>query len=263
MANQISSLIIRFRVMSALIRRDLGSRHGGDAAGNFWAFFEPLMITAVVLAVHWYNGPAGISGIVRQVSIVALLITGFVPHLLLRHGGLAGVQSLKSNVSLLYHRQIRYFDLIAARLICETGFILITFTLMYLAFYVIGYLALPCSLAFVYLGWFLHIWFVVAMCFLFAGLAQFWPLSAKFFLPIAYVMIPVYGAFFMMSWIPANVRNILLYFPPADATEVIRRGYFGLSQPTYYHLPYTFGCLLLLTFGSVVVLRLGGRRLTV
>jgi capsular polysaccharide transport system permease protein len=243
------------------MRRDLGSRHGGDAVGNFWVFFEPLLITTVVLAVHWINGGAGTTGQLQGVSIVAIFITGFMPHLLLRHGGLAGVQSLKIGSTLLYHRQITYIDLMTARFLAETGFIIIVTAIVYAIFLALGFLALPAALGYFYLGWLFHIWFVVAVCLLFTGLGEIWEFSSKFFLPLAYAMIPVYAGFFMLSWLPPNIRNFLLWFPPADATEIVRRGYFGLAQPTYYNMPYTIGCLLVLTFIGTVVMKLGERRM--
>jgi capsular polysaccharide transport system permease protein len=255
------ALKIQVRVLGALVRRDLGSRHGGDAVGNFWTFFEPFLITVIVLAFHWLNGNSGVTGMEKSVSIVALFLTGFVPHLLLRHGGLAGVQALRMNAGLLYHRQIYYMDLIWSRLLGETGFMLITFFVLYFIFYVTGFLQLPESIGYIYLGWFFHIWFVVFMCILFAGLGLIWELSTRLFLPIAYMMIPVYGAFFMMSWVPTDLRDFLLYFPPADATEIIRRGYFGLAQPTYYNIPYTTECLIGLTFIGFMVLDHGRRYL--
>jgi ABC-type polysaccharide/polyol phosphate export permease len=252
-----AAMRIQKRVIGALVRRDLSARHGGDVASNLWMFFEPIGITLLVLAFHW--GTTG--GVVNSVPVVAFLLTGFTPHLLLRHSGLAGITAINSNVGLLYHQRIHFLDLVIARLLGEIGFILASFVTMYAIFYVAGYLRLPYSLAYIYLGWFFHIWFVFAVCLLFAGLGLIWELSRRIFMPLTYAMIPVYGAFFMMSWLPENIRNILLYFPPANATEIMRFGYFGTTQATYFFIPYTAACCTALTFVALLVLFRSRQRL--
>ena len=70
----------------------------------------------------------------------------------------------------------------------------------------------------------------------------------RLFQPFTYLMIPVYGSFFMLYWLPQKSRYIMLFFPPMNATEIMRRGYFGTSVPTYFDIPYTVECCIVLTF---------------
>jgi capsular polysaccharide transport system permease protein len=235
-------------VMQALILREAKSFQGGNGFSLFWMFAEPMVISAVVIGLHW---AAGGNGIVRGIPVVAFILTGYCPHLLLRHGGLAGVGVVNSDMGLLYHRQIHFLDLVFSKLILEASLVIITFIVMFSVFYYAKLLGFPRSLGYLYLGWFLHIWFAFALAFIFSGLALRWRVVGRFFQPFAYSMIPIYGAFAMLYWLPENIRN---FFPPANATEVMRRGYFGTAIPTYFSIPYTVECNLLLTFIGLLTL---------
>jgi capsular polysaccharide transport system permease protein len=250
------ALRVQFRVIGAIIVRELGSRHGGDAVGTFWLLVEPIFITLVIVVLH----VAGGTTVLQSVPIIVILLTGYVPHLMYRHSGLAGFAALNANSGLLYHRQVHFLDLVLARLLVEIITVLIGFTAVYLGFYAFGQIALPHSLGYIYLGWFYHIWFIVVVCFFFTGGSLKWPILRRLFLPLALAMLFPYGAFFMLSWIPTTTRYYLLFFPPANATEIMRYGYFGDSALTFFSIPYTTEALIFLTFFSVLVL-FSGRRL--
>jgi capsular polysaccharide transport system permease protein len=104
MSNFAAALRVQFRVISAIILREVGSRHGGDAVGTFWLLLEPIIITLIVVAIHQASGAA----ILQSGPVVVLLLTGYVPHLMFRHGGLAGIAALTANSGLLYHRQVHF-----------------------------------------------------------------------------------------------------------------------------------------------------------
>jgi len=251
------ALAAQGRVIGALFQRDIRSR-GGEPVADIYIFLEPIFITLIVLALHWGTG-----GTVNTVPVVAFVLTGFPPHLLLRHSGLAGLRALNANVGLLYHRRIHHLDLVMARLLAEIAFIITANIAIYCVFHLLGLFDVPASIGYFLFGWLLHIWFVIVCCFIFTGLALIWPISRRFFLPICLLFLPIYGAFSMLSWWPTPVRNFLLWFPPANATEIMRRGYFGLTQQTYYDIPYTIYCLTFLTFCGLVILERGRRRLEV
>src|ERR1700730_4125007 len=257
MANFAAALRVQFRVISAIILREIGSRHGGDAVGTFWLLLEPILITLIVVVIHEASGVT----VVQSTPVIVFLLTGYVPHLMFRHAGLAGNRALKANSGLLYHRQVHFGDLVFARLLVEIITVLIAFMAIYLGFYVFGKMALPHSLGYIYLGWFYHIWFILTVCFFFTGGCLFWPLLRRLFLPLALMMLPAYAAFFMMSWMPPNIRYYLLFFPPANAAEIMRFGYFGDSALTYFNIPYTSEACLGLTFFSLIVMFRGRRRL--
>jgi capsular polysaccharide transport system permease protein len=101
----------------------------------------------------------------------------------------------------------------------------------------------------------------MTMCFFFTGGCLVWPLLRRMFQPLALLMLVPYGAFFMLSWMSPTVRFWLLFFPPANASEIMRYGYFGDSALTFFDIPYTLEACLFLTFFSLVAMFRGRQHL--
>lgn len=259
MRSLVKAAKLEWTVVSALMLREIGSRHGGDQAGTFWLFIEPIIVTLVVVGIHVVSG----ADIIKSVPVVVFLLTGYVPHLMFRHGGLSGVAALTANRGLLYHRQVHYVDIVLARWSVEALTVVISFSVVYGGFYACGQITWPRYIPYIYLGWFFHLWFAISACFLFTGLCIVFPLVRRMFMPLCLVMIPIYAAFFMLAWIPQQERNFLLLFPPANATEIMRYGYFGPSEPTYFNIPYTFEACLAFMVVSCLVMEWGRRHLEV
>ena len=127
MRHFVQGLKVQTRVIGAIISREMGSRHGEGLFGLLWLLIEPILIILVVVGIHEVNGQS----LLKYIPVVALLLTGYVPHLLYRHAGLAGVSMLYKDSGLLYHREIHFFDLIVARLFLETLAVLLSFIFMF------------------------------------------------------------------------------------------------------------------------------------
>lgn len=246
----------QFRVISALMIRDITARHGPEAVGMAWLLAEPMLITIIVLLLHWYS-----SGGSSLVPFEAVLLTGYMPHLMLRHGGLAGLAALRSGRGLLFHQRIHFLDLVVARMLTEVVSVLVAFAILFAVFFCFGLLTLPKIPGLVYLGWFFHIWFLFVIGFIFTGLSLRWELVRRLFQPFNLIMIVPYGAFFLFAWLPYDLRQILLYFPCANATEIMRMGYFGTSVPTYFSISYTLFSLVILSAIAIVTLYRGRKHL--
>ena len=257
MLDLFAGLRVQTRVISALVLREIGSKHGSDSLSISWLLVEPILITLIVIGIHYLG--AGGAAIVRDVPIVVFLLTGYMPHLMFRHSGLAGASAWTSNSGLLYHRQVHPIDLVLARLFVEIVTVLIGFIIVYILFYAFGQVGWPEYMPYIFLGWFLHIWFIIVICFFFTGGCFIFPLLRRLFQPIVLLGLPAYCAFFMLSWITTDVQWWILLFPSANATEIMRYGYFASSASTYFSIPYTIECLIFLTFFSLVVM-LRGRR---
>lgn len=243
-----------------MMMRDIGSRHGGDSVGLYWLLLEPIVITLIVIGIHVAGSG---STAVKTIPVVVFLLTGYVPHLLFRHSGLAGYSALYANSALLYHRQIHFLDIIFARLFVEVVTVLFAFVVIYAGFYAFGQIRMPYSIAYFYFGWFYHIWFAVSCCLLLTGASLIWPLTRRLFQPAVLLFLPAYAAFFMLAWVPPYVRYYLLFFPPANAAEMMRYGYFGDGALTFFDVPYTTEVCAVLTFLGLLSAFRGRRRLEV
>ena len=51
-------------------------------------------------------------------------------------------------------------------------------------------------------------------------------------------MIPISGAFYMVSWIPSGARKMVMFIPFIHGIEMVRGGVFGEFVATHYNVPY-------------------------
>jgi len=112
------------RILWALILRELSTRYGRDNIGFLWLLGEPLIFTFGVLVMWNIIKPPYEHGI----KITPFVITGYMPLILMRHMISHGLNSVKVNNALLYHRQITVLHLYTARLALEV--ISVTLSLM-------------------------------------------------------------------------------------------------------------------------------------
>jgi capsular polysaccharide transport system permease protein len=257
MTEFVAALRAEARVFSALLVREIGGRHGGDATGTTWLLFEPLLVFSVVYALHGlevFHTPVA-------VPFILILMTGYMPHLALRHAGLGGLAALQANRGLLYHRQVHFFDVAYARVLVETVTVLISFTIVYFIGYVFKLLSTPYSLAYIYLGWFFNIWFIFIVAAFVTGAGLVWPLVRRIFFPWSLFMLIPYEAFTMLYWWPPYMQYYLSFFPCTNAVEITRYGYFGNAVPTIFYIGYTIESCLVLTVLGLLVMHWGRRHL--
>ena len=96
---------------------------------------------------------------------------------------------------------------------------------------------------------------------LFTGACFIWPLTRRLFQPLVLLFLPIYAAFFMLSWMSPTVRYYLLFFPPANAAEMMRYGYFGNGALTFFDIPYTTEVCLAMTLLGLLSAFRGRKRL--
>ncbi|MNI22924.1 ABC-2 type transporter [compost metagenome] len=99
-------------------------------------------------------------------------------------------------------------------------------------------MGLPHNYLLLYGGWFLLAWVACGFALILAGLAMRYETFERVVGLISYVLIPVSGVFFMVSWLPPHIREIYLYVPFPHGIEMIRAAVFGEFVPTYYHPLY-------------------------
>jgi hypothetical protein len=103
------------RVIGALLLRELLTRYGRNNIGFLWLFVEPMLFVAIVSLV--WVATRRIHG--SSIPIVAFSLTGYTSLLLWRGMPSRCIGALKSNRSLLYHRQVTIMDVYFARVLLE------------------------------------------------------------------------------------------------------------------------------------------------
>ena len=102
---------IQWRVVGALLIREIYSRFGRESLGFAWIVAEPLVFALPVLFVWRAVRDPHEHGL----SLVPFLWSGYLPLLLFRHLGGRILLFIRANVPLLYHQRVKIFDIFIAR----------------------------------------------------------------------------------------------------------------------------------------------------
>jgi capsular polysaccharide transport system permease protein len=244
------SLTVQFRVIGALLIREIHTRFGRENLGFGWIIAEPLVFALPVLGM-W----SLIRGKVEHgVPMMALLWSGYLPLLLFRHIGARTLMFVRVNAGLLYHRQVTILDLFVARALLEILSNLAATIFSFLLLFALGVLEWPRNLPMFYLGYFYMAWWSVSVGLIIGGLSERSDLVEKIWLPISYMYMAVSGFFYLAAWLPPAVRGWALLQPSLQSYELLRAGLFGNTVRTYGDPVYlSLVCAVLTLIGLVLV----------
>src|SRR5262245_10805795 len=109
---------VQLRVIAALVMREVHTRYGRENIGFLWIFVKPVLFIDAVTGVRGLFE----MGIVRGgVDIAAILFTGYPPMVMWRTAILRNIASLRQNAPLMFHRQVRPFDIVLSRILLESA----------------------------------------------------------------------------------------------------------------------------------------------
>lgn len=132
------SFLIQKRVIGALIIREILTRYGRHNLGFLWLFLEPVLFTLGIITL-WSLTKIH-SG---NFSIVAFAITGYSTVLMWRNTSGRLANAIEPNLSLLYHRNVKVFDIFFARFILEVAGITVSFIVLMGVCCVVGVMPYP------------------------------------------------------------------------------------------------------------------------
>lgn len=223
---------IQMRVIHALMIRELHTRFGRENIGFLWIMVEPLLFAALV-AVIWrfMKGPED-----HGVSVIAFVVTGYLPLTLFRHCVSRSLALFVANSSLLYHRQIHILDFVLVRFLIEVLGSMMAFLLIASILILFDEFPLPADVGMMLWGWALYCLFTLSLCFLIAPLSEMSEVLEKFIPVTTYIMIPFSGAFTMVSWLTPSMRPYLLWSPFVNAMEIMRGGIWGEKLTVHYNV---------------------------
>jgi capsular polysaccharide transport system permease protein len=238
----IKGLKIQGRVLGAMIMREVVTRYGRENIGFLWLLLEPMILTGGVM-IMWTLLRHESHGL----AVVAFVLSGYMPLTLWRHVTSHAVSCLRQNLPLMYHRQIRLPDALIARALLEvagtTAALIIVYTVVRLAGIIPPYQDFGLLLA----GWLFMAWFSFAVGLIFAAGSERFEFVEKLIQPFQYLLLPVSGMFFMVSWLPSGVQKLALYVPLVHCFELFRAGMFGDTVKSFYDIGYIFKCCLFTT----------------
>lgn len=229
------SLAISFRVIVALTYREIITRYGRYNIGFLWLFIEPMLFTLGVAALWSLIKP-----ITGDVPVFAFAITGYSSVLLWRNSAGRCSLAIEPNLALMYHRNVKIMDIFISRIFLEIAGTTLSFIILIGFFMFIGEIESPHNILLVIFAWLLLIWFAVALGFCIGSMSELSPFFDRLWHTLTYLLFPISGALFMVSWLPTNVRDIVLWIPMVHTTEMLRDGFFGNIVQAYYDLSYFF-----------------------
>lgn len=242
---------VEWRVVHALLMREVLTRFGRHNIGFLWLFVEPMLFTLGVTAlwtlakqVHGSNLP-----------IAAFALTGYSAVLLWRNMPSRTIGAVEPNLALMYHRNVKVMDIFLARLILEAAGATISFVVLSIVFIAVGLIELPEDLLRVAAGWFMLAWFGFSLALFLGALSEDYHMVEKLWHPSAYLLFPLSGAAFLVDALPLAAQQLVLYLPMVHGVEYLRDGYFGSQINARYDLMYMALCNTLLLLLGIAQLR--------
>jgi capsular polysaccharide transport system permease protein len=229
---------VQLRVTHALMIRELTTRFGRENIGFLWIMVEPLLFAGLVAALWRVTKGSEEHG----VSVIAFVVTGYIPITLFRHGIGRSVAVFTVNSSLLYHRQVKILDFIIVRFVIEVLGGMMAYIFIATVLMVADVFPVPDNIGLLIAGWFLYALFSFSVCLVIAPLSEMSEVLEKFVPVTTYIMIPFSGLFYMVSWMTPNLRDYFLMSPFVNCMEMMRKGIWGEQVTAFYSIWNPIGC---------------------
>jgi ABC-type polysaccharide/polyol phosphate export permease len=252
----LKSLRVQWRVVQALMMREVITRYGRENLGVLWLIAEPALFTLGVSALWTAAGLNHGSSL----PIVAFAITGYSSVLMWRNTASRCNSALIHNFNLLFHRNVQVIDVFITRIMLELAGTTASFTLLSLFFISINVISPPIDLLQVIGGWLMLAWFGAALGMVLGAATAYSELVDRIWHPTSYLLFPLSGAAFMVEWLPQRAQDVVLLLPMVHGVEMVREGFFGDAVRTHYDANYMTLCCLVLTLIGLLLVRDAGRR---
>lgn len=233
-----------------MMMRETTTRYGREGLGFLWVVGEPLLFCAVVLIMWSVVKPEYEHGI----RLGPFVMSGYMCLILLRHQIGFLINAIQGNSGLLYHRQITVLHIYVSRILIEFFGTTAAFIVVYVVLAIMGQIGWPDNILKVYSGWLLLGGMGSGIAMIMATLSMRSELMERLVPVMTYALIPLSGAFFMVAWVPASVRDLILLIPFPNAIELLRDGLFGEFVPTYYSVPYAVLCMVVMNVLGLLLL---------
>lgn len=244
------------RVIRALLLREVITRYGRHGLGMLWMMLEPMIFT-LGIATLWYFIRDHLAS---DIPVIAFAITGYSSVLMWRNTANRTAKAIEPNLSLMYHRNVKVFDVFMSRIILEWVGSTASFAVLTILFASMGTMRWPSDLVSVLLGWCLLAWFSMGLAMIVGAVSERSETFERTWHVFTYLMFPLSGAAFMVDWLPAAAQKIILLFPMVHGVELIREGFFGHSVRTYGDVAYFSICNLVLMLIGLALTREAEKR---
>jgi capsular polysaccharide transport system permease protein len=239
----------RGRIIWALALRDMRTRHARAMLGYLWAVAEPIshLLTLGIMFAYVNQAPPPLGE-----SLFEFYCTGLLPYLLFAHVADEVMHARNAAGALLLLPGLRTTDIMAARVFLRFMTELAVAALVFGAFGLAGYRALPAApltalLAFVVLA--LLGAGVGAINLVLINYFHGWETVFNAVIRLLYF---ASGIYYTPLTMPDQVRAVLVWNPVLQGVELFRSGFYPAYTPIWLAVPY-----LLSWVGGALVLGWG------
>lgn len=247
-----SALTVQYRVIYALILRDVKGRFGGRRLGFLWALLEPCFFISLFVGMFYLIGRTTQSG----VALPLFFVSGFAPFFMFRDLFGSITSEAKGASPLLMFPQVSRTDLILAKVIVEGLLAVAVLILLLTGCYLLGFsfrienpigvLQALALLVLIGLGLGLVIGSLLIRYEFVSSISQ-----ALLGRPLFFAS----GLFFTAEMLPPKAREYALYNPILHLIESLRSDLFESFESRYVDIPYvTCFAIVLVSFGLMMLM---------
>ena len=234
----------RWRVIEAVIRRDIRTRFGHTRIGYAWAILEPIghlmTLGLVFYALNHSPPPLG-------TNLFLYYITGLVPFLMFSHVSHDIMGAADGGNVMLQLPIVRRTDLIVAHALRQSATELIVGIVIFASAALLGLQGLPADPPAAAAG-------IMLLCLLGLGigavnvvLASLFPSYETFYAAVIRLLYFTSGIYYSPIMMPDMVRDWLVWNPVLQGIDLFRSGFFSQYHPHWLNIEY----LLAWVVGSI------------
>jgi capsular polysaccharide transport system permease protein len=236
-------LMKRVRVISALMRRDIQTKHIRSKLGYFWALFEPIshLMTLGVMFSFFNEAPPPIGD-----SLFLFYCTGLIPYLMFSHLSMETMNTRSGAGGLLMLPGIRQLDIVMAKAMLNLTTESLVGIIVFAAFGLAGFDSLPHHLLVVAEAVLLLWVFGIGMGLINFVIREFLHSWETWFGAIVRLLYFASGIYYSVISMPDFIRRILIWNPILQGVEIFRSGFYRDYHPTWIHPEY-LSCVVIIT----------------
>jgi capsular polysaccharide transport system permease protein len=225
---------VQLRVTYALLLREMQTRFGRNQLGFVWLFLEPLLLAFAIAVIKTV---ALLGERYPGIPPFVFALVGYLPYFTFRAIVSRAPGTLRSNMTLLYHSQIKLLDVVLARHALEMAAVVTVMTLIVAGVAIWADLP-PNDIPMLMLALLFLVLYANGLGLLAAAASAASEIAERLIHPLVYLSLPLSGALFALHGMPAHIREILLWNPQVHIHEMVREGFFGHLLPSYFSIGY-------------------------
>ena len=245
-----SALSSQLAAIGALLLREMQSRFGKDNIGVLWLIGEPMMLATVISSIHYAT-----SATHHGMEPYPFTLIGYCLFIIFRGIFNRAEGTISASAPLLFHRTVKPLDIMLVKTVVESLGCFASLIILMSIGVALGIAHLPARPLFVLAGAAMVTWWSFALSLIVASVTYVSHSLARFVHPISYFAVPISGAFWTMSVLPASFRPIMAWNPMVAMFEMARYGQFEWADDRYIFPEYQIAVCACLTLIGLALIR--------